>query len=230
MTTEWPDVESMIAACVPGDSICDPKVVADNLRAYFARYEPELWRALSDLLDHVDAETCTHESTHRGGAIWTICDNCHAKWADDRGGFKSHEDAPAVAAARAIISAGRDSVTESDLERMAPLPASTPAGAVADTIGFHSFDPGDRFFHAADETWWRSENGRLVRADAPAEDTNDAVRRLIGRIDTYRMRMSYNDSYFGEPAGLLKGVFAELSRLVNPIYPSGKTPMVAAAD
>ena len=60
-------------------------------------------KALEDLLRHVDAETCTHEETHRGGAIWTICDSCGRQWADDRGGFKPHEDAPAVAAARLIL-------------------------------------------------------------------------------------------------------------------------------
>lgn len=62
------------------------------------------WRgALSALLEHVDRETCTHEETHRGGAIWTICDSCGRKWADDEGGFIPHEDAPAVAAARALL-------------------------------------------------------------------------------------------------------------------------------
>ncbi|WP_241128727.1 hypothetical protein, partial [Achromobacter xylosoxidans] len=59
--------------------------------------------ALADLLDYVDSNTCIHESTHRGGAIWTICDGCGAKWADDEGGFVPHQDAPAVAAARAAL-------------------------------------------------------------------------------------------------------------------------------
>lgn len=54
------------------------------------------------------------------------------------------------------------------------------------------------------------------------------VRRLIGRIDMFRLRMSYNDSYFGEPAGLLKGVFHDLAQAVNPIYPSGKTAFIEA--
>ena len=54
---------------------------------------------------------------------------------------------------------------------------------------------------------------------------SDEVRKLIGRIDQFRMCMSYNESYFGEPAGLLKGVFAELARAVSPIYPCGKTAL-----
>lgn len=58
---------------------------------------------LADLLDIVDSNTCVHESTHRGGAIWTICDGCGMKWADDEGGFVPHQDAPAVVAARAAL-------------------------------------------------------------------------------------------------------------------------------
>lgn len=79
---------------VPADA-APSSVATDDARA-----------VLQDLLDHVDETTCTHESTHRGGAIWTICDNCDAKWADDRGGFKPHEDAPAVARARAMLASG----------------------------------------------------------------------------------------------------------------------------
>lgn len=52
------------------------------------------------LLRHIDSETCRHEETHRGGSIWTICDQCGREWADDQGGFEPYQDAPAVAAAR----------------------------------------------------------------------------------------------------------------------------------
>ena len=38
------------------------------------------------VLEYAERETCTHEETHRGGAIWEICDSCGAKWADDAGG------------------------------------------------------------------------------------------------------------------------------------------------
>lgn len=63
----------------------------------------KLETALRGLLAHVDATTCTHENTKRGGVIWTICEDCDRKWADDKGGFKPHTDAPAVAAARAAL-------------------------------------------------------------------------------------------------------------------------------
>jgi hypothetical protein len=73
---------------------------------YFQPDQPD-WitrKALADLLAHVDRETCTHEETHRGGVLWTICDSCGRKWADDEGGFVPHQDAPAVASARRILS------------------------------------------------------------------------------------------------------------------------------
>ena len=43
-------------------------------------------RCFSELLKYAECNTCLHEETHRGGAIWTICDQCGAKWADDEGG------------------------------------------------------------------------------------------------------------------------------------------------
>lgn len=64
--------------------------------------------ALAGLLDYVDRNTCTHEITHRGGTIWTICDGCGENWADDEGGFVPHQDAPAVAAARAALAARKE--------------------------------------------------------------------------------------------------------------------------
>ncbi|WP_205954377.1 hypothetical protein [Pseudoxanthomonas winnipegensis] len=57
------------------------------------------------LLRQIDMETCAHEETHRGGAIWTICDSCGQQWADDRGGFQPHQDSEAVKGARAWLDA-----------------------------------------------------------------------------------------------------------------------------
>ena len=36
----------------------------------------ELHDALAALLKRDVRNTCTHEETHRGGAIWEICDQC----------------------------------------------------------------------------------------------------------------------------------------------------------
>lgn len=63
--------------------------------------------ALDGVLRYVDTQTCAHEDTHRGGFLWTICDACGMKWADDEGGFQPHVDAPAVAEARATITGKR---------------------------------------------------------------------------------------------------------------------------
>ncbi len=71
----------------------------------------------------------------------------------------------------------------------------------------------------------------LIRRDTaapePAGGVPEEVRKLVGRIDYYRLRMSYNESYFGEPVGLLKGVVAELAAAVNAIYPNGNTALYA---
>lgn len=60
----------------------------------------DLIRALVKLHD---LNTCTHEETYRGGAIWTICPQCDRKWADDQGGFVPYADPPAVQQARALL-------------------------------------------------------------------------------------------------------------------------------
>jgi ribosomal protein L37AE/L43A len=59
-----------------------------------------LIEGLEATLREYDRNTCTHEETHRGGAIWTICDWCGAKWADDRGGFEPYVEPAKITAAR----------------------------------------------------------------------------------------------------------------------------------
>lgn len=46
----------------------------------------ELREALGALLGYAESNLCTHDDTYRGGAIWEICRDCGAAWADDRGG------------------------------------------------------------------------------------------------------------------------------------------------
>lgn len=58
---------------------------------------------IAQLLKHIDANTCCHEETYRGGAIWTICSSCGKKWADDEGGFAAYEEPPAIASAREFV-------------------------------------------------------------------------------------------------------------------------------
>jgi len=42
------------------------------------------------LLDRVERDQCEHENTYRGGNIWTFCEDCGQKWADDDGGFQPY--------------------------------------------------------------------------------------------------------------------------------------------
>jgi len=65
--------------------------------------EEALREALKGVLFEYDRNTCAHEETHRGGSLWTICDQCGRKWADDEGGFQPYADPTAVANARKIV-------------------------------------------------------------------------------------------------------------------------------
>ncbi|MBB5762104.1 ribosomal protein L37AE/L43A [Methylorubrum rhodesianum] len=80
------------------------------------------WRkVMRDLIAEHDKHACLHEETHRGGAIWTICDHCGRKWADDEGGFQPYEEPAAVTAAWALLKC----------EDATP---AQPAGAVPDGL------------------------------------------------------------------------------------------------
>lgn len=81
---------------------------ADQLAArdaqWQAMYGPVV-EALQAMLNRDELNTCQHENTHRGGAIWTICDDCNDKWADDEGGKPKWKDPKEWIAARAALSA-----------------------------------------------------------------------------------------------------------------------------
>ena len=64
--------------------------------------ERELEGALRDLFQYAERQECGHEDTHRGGLIWTICDGCGKKWADDEGGFVPYVEPSPIARARAL--------------------------------------------------------------------------------------------------------------------------------
>jgi len=68
--------------------------------------ESDLIKTARSALDDWDRNTCTHESTRRGGTIWTICDDCGRKWDDDRGGFVPYSDPPGISALRAALGGG----------------------------------------------------------------------------------------------------------------------------
>jgi len=68
----------------------------------------ELEGELGALLDWADGQWCPHDNTHRGGSIWTICNDCGRKWADDVKPFDPDEDfePSAIKQARAAIREG----------------------------------------------------------------------------------------------------------------------------
>ena len=69
------------------------------------RQRDALLAALKALLARDEKNTCRHEETHRGGAIWEICDSCGSMWADDEGGKPEWEDPKEWTQARAAIAA-----------------------------------------------------------------------------------------------------------------------------
>lgn len=80
------------------------------VRAMLASQQPpdpvaELLAAARALISLYERDTCQHENTYRGGILWTICDDCDRKWADDEGGFKPYSDPAEIVNARAAIAA-----------------------------------------------------------------------------------------------------------------------------
>ena len=68
------------------DHEAEVKRLRGALRRFLAAYKP-----------------CTHETVHRGGAIWTICEDCGKQWADDEGGFKPYVEPEWISEARKLV-------------------------------------------------------------------------------------------------------------------------------
>lgn len=67
----------------------------------------DLIASLESLLKHAESNHCTHDSLIRGGAIWTLCVDCDARWADDEGGVPKnvHEYPKFIKDARKVLKA-----------------------------------------------------------------------------------------------------------------------------
>lgn len=63
----------------------------------------DLLGALSNLIRYAEINVCQHEEVTRGGAIWTICDSCGSKWADDEGGMPEFEWPKEIEYAREVL-------------------------------------------------------------------------------------------------------------------------------
>lgn len=67
-----------IAACRLDQAAADIKELNKRIQ--------KLEEALRNLISFASKEVCPHDETHRGGAIWEICNQCGQSWADDKGG------------------------------------------------------------------------------------------------------------------------------------------------
>ena len=61
-------------------NISDKRMINDKIIIY------NLINILDQVVEYAESQRCPHESTHRGGSIWEICDRCGVRWADDEGG------------------------------------------------------------------------------------------------------------------------------------------------
>ena len=66
-----------------------------------------LVKALKNQLRWSEIKDCTHEETHRGGSIWTICDSCGMQWADDRGGFPGYIEPKEFEQSREVLNTAK---------------------------------------------------------------------------------------------------------------------------
>lgn len=74
---------------------------ANTLQEFYAAQE--LRKPLEELLKNPNLYPCQHEETHRGGFIWTICDQCGANFADDQGGVPEYEEHPSITRAYEVL-------------------------------------------------------------------------------------------------------------------------------
>lgn len=58
------------------------------------------------LVEHIERNTCAHDSTHRAGFNLTVCDQCGIGWADDQGGKPEFQWPPVVVDARRLLAGG----------------------------------------------------------------------------------------------------------------------------
>lgn len=68
--------------------------------------------ALDGALMEWSRNVCTHEDTYRGGVLWTICRNCHAKWADDEGGMPEWKKPDRIATAYSVLARVRAAIAK----------------------------------------------------------------------------------------------------------------------
>jgi NTP pyrophosphatase (non-canonical NTP hydrolase) len=153
---------------------------------------------LEGVLRQYDRNTCHHEETHRAGFIWTVCDGCGRKWADDQGGFKAYEDPPEIARARDAL-AGHLAVVAPSPERRGEAKRDTIAFLIADicekrlehdaelgicgagTVGFEAADAILALCAAEPETPALTDDFFDFRPDLKAATPEASLRMILRR-------------------------------------------------
>ena len=93
----------------------------------------KLAEALRAVLNRDERNTCSHEETHRGGVLWTICNSCGAKWADDEGGMPEWQDPPEWEQAREALAAYEAEAKPADERAAFEAWADTQVGSTDST-------------------------------------------------------------------------------------------------
>jgi len=164
--------------------------------------------ALAAALDHYERNICEHTSTHRGGSIWTFCDDCGAQWADDRGGFKPFQRPREIEEAYEVLA--RHRIAHSD-----PRPV---AGADADELADAYVGTGDRD-EAQTRAWHHYRQGA---ADAFAALATHSPAPMAGV--TYDFDMAYNGGYAAAAAPMqleidrLRGALEAIGKFVDDFH------------
>ncbi|WP_201271345.1 hypothetical protein [Pseudomonas aeruginosa] len=161
---------------------------------------------LRGLVSEIERQTCEHEETHRGGAIWEICDSCGAKWADDEGGKPEFEWPESVEKAREFLAA-HPAVEQAE-------PASCQGTNCGTTTGDHS---SECLAEAAASQGWELKPGDLCGRDcpmrpAPAEQAG-GDERVIGWRERILAAHPNSDPGFWPDALLVEHMAAEIADL-----------------
>jgi hypothetical protein len=98
---------AMIAAIAEHVQYSSEAVLAHDRLITLVR---EMETVLEGMLRFINV--CDHTNTHREGAIWTKCDDCGKRFADDEGGVTPDSDPPQLAKALAALTKAKDAQEE----------------------------------------------------------------------------------------------------------------------
>lgn len=139
---------------------------------------------LHGLVREVERKTCCHEETHRGGAIWEICDSCGAKWADDEGGKPEFAWPESVEKARAFLAthpaveqAGGDERVIGWRERILAAHPNSDPGFWTDAllVDHMAAEIADLRAALAQPSQAQAEKAEAERPEGPTEDELEAA-------------------------------------------------------